>query len=73
MISKVISKIKIGQKKVVIIFDNGDLLEINPNVFTDFNLFKGKALSKKDIDEIKRRNDLEVYLSYIKTFQEWLE
>lgn len=65
MISKVISKIKIGQKKVVIIFDNGDKLEIHPNVFTDFNLFKGKALSKKDIDEIKRRNDLEIYLSYI--------
>ena len=65
MISKVISKIKIGEKKVVIIFDNGDKLEIHPNVFTYFNLFKGKALTKKDIDEIKRRNELEIYLAYI--------
>ena len=65
MISKVISKIKIGEKKVVIVFDNGDKLEIHSNVFTDFNLFKGKALTKKDIDEIKRRNELETYLGYI--------
>lgn len=64
-ISKTISKLKIGEKKVVIIFDNGDTLEIAPNVYTEFKLFKGKALTKKEIDEIKGRNDIEKYLSYI--------
>ena len=63
-ISKQILRVKKGEKKVVIVFDNGDKLEISPNVYTDFILFPGKALSKKDIDEIKNRNEIDKYLSY---------
>ena len=63
-ISKKIIKIRIGQKKVALTFDNGDKLEISPNVYTEFLLFEGKALSKKDIDEIKHRNENEKYISY---------
>ncbi len=61
---KKIKRIKIGQKKVIIIFDDEDKLEINPNVYTEFNFFVGKLLSKKDIAEIKKRNEIEQYISY---------
>ena len=49
-IGKRISDVKIGQKKVLIKFD-GEIkpLEILPNTFTEFKLFKGKILSSKDI------------------------
>ena len=63
-ISKKISRVKIGEKKVVLIFDNGDKLEIAPNVYTEYNFFPGKSLSKKEIDEIKSRNDIDKYISY---------
>ena len=56
---KKIKRIKIGQKKVIIIFNDEDKLEINPNVYTEFNFFVGKLLSKKDITEIKKRNEIE--------------
>ena len=59
-----IKRIKIGEKKVVIIFDDEDKLEIKPNVYTEFNFFVGKCLSNKDLKEIKARNDLEVYIAY---------
>lgn len=62
--AKKIKRVKIGQKKVVIIFDDLDKLEIHPNVYTEYNLFPNKILSKKDISEIKKRNELEVYISY---------
>ena len=60
-IGKRINTIKIGQKKVLIKFDNGDSLEILPNTFTEFSLFKGKVLSSKDIREINERNNVEKY------------
>lgn len=63
-ISKKISRVKIGKKKVVIVFDDNINLEITPNVYTEFNLFAGKSLSKKEIDEIKKRNDIDKYYSY---------
>ena len=63
-ISKKIKRIKIGQKKVVIVFDNDDKLEISPNVYTEFNLFPNKSLSKKDIDELKKRSEVDKYFTY---------
>lgn len=60
-IGKRISAVKIGQKKVLIKFDNGDELEILPNTFIEFNLFKGKILSSNNIKEIKDRNNIEKY------------
>ena len=62
--SKKILRVKIGEKKVVILFDDGDKLEISPNVYTEYNFFAGKQLSKKDINSIKNRNDLDKYISY---------
>lgn len=64
IVSKKIKKVKIGQKKVVIVFDDLDKLEISPNVYTEYNLFPNKCLSKRDIDEIKSRNDIDKYNSY---------
>lgn len=63
-ISKVIKRIKIGEKKVVIIFDDGSKLEIRPNVYTEFNFFKGKAMSKKDINEVEEVNQIDEFVSY---------
>ena len=59
-----IKRIKIGQKKVVLIFEDGDKLEIKPNVYTEYNFYEGKILTNKDIKDIKRRNDNETYVSY---------
>ena len=61
---KKILRVKIGEKKVVLVFDDGDKLEINPNVYTEYNFFPGKLLSKKDIKDIKSRNEIEQYISY---------
>ena len=63
-ISKTIKKLKIGEKKVVIVFSNDEKLEIAPDVYTDFHLFKGKEITNKEINEIKKRNDLDSYLKY---------
>lgn len=63
-ISKTIKSVKIGQKKVVIIFDDANKLEISPNTYTEFNLFPKKQLSKKDIEEIKSRDTIDKYNSY---------
>ena len=63
-ISKKILRVKIGVKKVVLIFDNGDKFEILPNTYTEYNFFPGKALSKKDIDVIKFNDEIGKYLEY---------
>lgn len=61
-IGKRIADVKIGQKKVLIKFEGEDkALEILPNTFTEFKLFKGKILSNKDIRDIKARNNVEKY------------
>ena len=62
-IGKRIQSVKIGQKKVLIKFDDESSLEILPNTFTEFKLFRGKILSAKDIREVKERNNVEVYYS----------
>ena len=64
-IGKRIEKVKIGQKKVLIKFDDESTLEILPNTFTEFKLFRGKILSHKDIREIKQRNNVEIYYDKI--------
>ena len=64
MISKRISKVKIGTKKVVIILDDLEKIEISPNTYTEYNLFPGKSLSKKDINEIVSRSEVDKYFVY---------
>ena len=62
---KKIIKIKIGQKKVALIFDDGDKLEISPNTYTEYNFYVGKSLTKKDIKGISFNNDIDKYMGYI--------
>lgn len=64
MISRQINQIKIGTKKVVIIFDDLSKIEISPNTYTEYNLFVGKYLSKKDINEITSRSEIDKYFVY---------
>lgn len=65
MISKQIEKVKIGKSKVIIIFTNQDKLEITPNTYTEFNLFPKKTLTKKEIDEIISRSEIDKYFIYV--------
>ncbi|MCQ2794786.1 MAG: RecX family transcriptional regulator [Bacilli bacterium] len=51
MNQKRITDIHILKKKIVLYF-NDEKLEINPNTFTEFNLYLNKLLSKSDIDKI---------------------
>lgn len=51
MEKKRITDIHILKKKIVIYFDN-EKIEINPNTFTEFNLYLNKLLSKVDIDKL---------------------
>ena len=64
MISKQIEKVKIGKSKVVIVFTSLDKLEITPNTYTEYNLFPKKSLTKKEIDEIIERSELDKYFIY---------
>ena len=59
-----IQKIKILKNKVKIYLEDGTLLEIDKGIYTNFYLYEGKDLSKKEIDNIKNQNDSISYLSY---------
>ena len=57
-----ITSVKKNKTKVVIKLSNGNKLELPPEVFTSFYLFKGKVLSTKEIKEIKEQiNVFELY------------
>ena len=60
----VIKRVKIGKKKVVIIFDDESKLEISPNTYTEYNLYSNKKLSDKQIKEIKKRDSFDAHLQY---------
>ena len=59
-----IKKIKILKNKVSIILDNGDKLSIDKEVYTNFYLYEGKALSKKELEEINSLNNTSKLLQY---------
>ena len=59
-----IKKIKILKNKVSIILDNGDKLSIDKEVYTNFYLYEGKDLSKKELDEINSLNNTSKLLQY---------
>ena len=61
---KIIKQVKIGKKKVVIVFDDASKLEISPNTFTEYNLYPKKPLSDKTIKEIKKRDSFDKYYQY---------
>ena len=59
-----IKKIKILKNKVSIILDNGDKLSIGKEVYTNFYLYEGKDLSKKELEEINSLNNTSKLLQY---------
>ena len=59
-----IKKIKILKNKVSIILDNGDKLSIDKEVYTNFYLYEGKELSKKELNEINSLNNRSKLLQY---------
>ena len=59
-----IKKIKILKNKVSIILDNGDKLSIDKEVYTNFYLYEGKELSKKELEEINSLNNTSKLLQY---------
>lgn len=60
----IIKKIKILKNKVKIHLDNGEILEIDKNVYPNFYLYTGKDLSKKEINKIKESNGTASLLEY---------
>lgn len=59
-----IKKIKILKNKVSIHLDYGDKLSIDKSVYTNFYLYEGKELSKKEYNDIKSLNDTNALLEY---------
>ena len=59
-----IKKLKILKSKVSIIFDNSSKLDISKEVFTNFYLYEGKDISKKELKKIKELNDSSSLLQY---------
>ena len=58
-----ITDIHILKKKVVLYF-NDEKIEINPNTYTEFNLYLNKVLSKVDLDKLKAFDSYTKDLSY---------
>ena len=61
---KVVKQVKVGKKKVIIIFDDESKLEISPNTYTDFNLYPKKIIDNKTLKDIKRRDSFDKEYQY---------
>ena len=59
-----IKKIKILKNKVVVSLDNDEKLELDKEIYTNFYLYEGKELSKKEYNEIKENNNVSALLRY---------
>ena len=57
-----IKKIKILKNKVTISLDNDEKLELDKEIYTNFYLYEGKELSKKEYSEIKEYNNVAALL-----------
>lgn len=60
---KTISKIK-EYKTHVNVYIGEEKLELSPDIFTSFYLYKGKELTDKEYRSLKSRIDNEKYLNY---------
>lgn len=60
----VIKRIKIGKKKVSIIFEDESKLDISLNTYTDFNLYPKKVIDDKLLKEIKKRDSFDEAYNY---------
>lgn len=61
---KRIGRVNVGNKKVVIYFEDGEELEVNYEVYLDFPVYAGKEIDEKTIKEIKKRNDSQKLYDY---------
>ena len=59
-----IKKIKIYKSKVTITFEDRKKIDIDKNVYTNFYLYEGKNLSKKELSELHKQNDNAALLKY---------
>lgn len=59
-----IKKIKVLKNKVSISFDNGEKLSIDKEVYTNFYLYEGKEIDKKEYNEIISLNNSSKLLQY---------
>ena len=60
----IIKKIKILKNKVKIHLDNGEILELDKNVYPNFYLYQGKDISNKELKKIKESNGTAALLEY---------
>ena len=60
----VIKKIKILKNKVKLQFEDGKILEMDKNVYSNFYLYVGKDLSNKEIKAIETYNDTSTFMNY---------
>ena len=60
----VIKKIKILKNKVKLQFEDGKILEMDKNVYSNFYLYVGKDLSNKEIKAIETFNDTSTFMNY---------
>lgn len=59
-----IKKIKIYKSKVTITLEDRKTIDLDKNVFTNFYLYEGKNLSKKELLELHKQNDNAALLNY---------
>ena len=60
----VIKKIKILKNKVKLQLEDSSVIEMDKNVYSNFYLYVGKDLSKKEIKAIETFNDTSTYMNY---------
>ena len=65
-----IKKIKIYKSKVKLTLEDRKTIEIDKNVYTNFYLYEGKNLSKKELLELHKQNDNATLLKYAMKLRE---
>ena len=61
---RVIKNLKVGKKKVVVVLSDETKLEISPNTYVEFNLYKNKKIDDKTLKEIKKRDSFDKSYQY---------
>jgi len=56
-----ITKIRFGKSKVTITFGEGEI-KINRDTYTEFRLYQGKVVTSDELEEIKKRDQLDKFL-----------
>lgn len=59
-----IAQVKVLKKRVILIFEGGEKLDVVPSVYADFYLYEGKTLSDKEYKDIQNSNDVGKFKDY---------